>query len=826
MRLIAFIAGSLVASLASAADPSEGVTLFEQHIRPVLIEHCYSCHSAEAKKLKGDLRLDTKQGLLRGGTGGSILVAGDPDQSRLIQSLRWSHDDLQMPPKKQLSPQQIQRFEAWVKLGAPDPRDADDGSKPAGTAKPAMDLAAGKTWWAFQPVKEITAPPVKDSTWAKRPADHFVLAKLDAAGMKPSPAADRRTLIHRAYLDLTGLRPTYDEVEAFARDESPDAYAKLIDHLLASEHYGERWGRYWLDVVRYGEDNPQPQATNPGYRFAWRYRDWVIKAINRDVPYDRFVKLQLAADEMPDASRDDLLALGFLGIGPVYHKDARLSKDVVGTLLTDDWDERIDTVTRGFLGLTVACARCHDHKFDPVSIDDYYALQGVFASVGQVARPLVPLAPELETRFLLAEQRLFFLSYAANLLRGDPGTKRKEARDKVERWVAEMDEILASLVSLQDEHPELYGELERLAKRPEPYSDQKKPEEAKQDSEKAQPDEKRQRRGDRGNHAPLYHAVFNAGTFVNGSDPDFTFIDLKPGEARDMPVLPGGNVARPGAVVPRRFISVLAKDAATFTDRSGRRELAERIFSDGGPLAARVMVNRVWAWHFAKPLVATQSDFGLQGEQPSHPELLDDLAARFIAHGWSLKWLHREILLSATWQQASHPRDDALAADPTNRLLWRMNPRRLDAEALIDCLQQASGTLDRTMYGPSMNLDQAGANRRAVYARINRENGNRLFRLFDFPESSMHSPGREVTTTPIQQLFVMNSQFIRERAEALAKATDNEPDQRVQTLYRRIFSRDPTTNERTLANDYVARGGTPTQYAQALLSTNEVFFWP
>ncbi len=847
MRLIALVASAMSVALAGAAEQADAVALFEQHIRPLLSEHCYTCHSAEAKKIKGDLRLDTRQGMQRGGTGGAILVAGDPEQSRLILALRWTDHDLQMPPKKQLEPQQIRWFETWVKLGAPDPRSAEaaaGGTAPAMVRKHGMDLATGRSWWAFQPLAEGVPPPVRDRAWVQRAADVFILAKLEAAGVRPSPRSDRRTLIQRAFLDLTGLRPSYEEVEAFAHDDAPDAYARLIDGLLASQQYGERWGRYWLDVVRYGEDNPQSQATNPAYRYAWRYRDWIIRAINRDVPYDRFVQLQLAADEMAGTTRDDLVALGLLGLGPVYHKDARLSKDVVGTLLADDWDERIDTVTRGFLGLTVACARCHDHKFDAVTTQDYYALQGVFASVGQVARPLAQLDPSLETRYMLAEQRLFYLGYAANLLRTEPGSKPEEARGKVQRWSAEIDATLASFKALQDEHPELYLELERLAQRLPPAEEKtaKKPDEMPSAAAAAGKDagkeagtgtaasagrSPRGKGADRGSEAPFFHAVFDAGTYINSSDPDFTFIDLKPGEARDMPVLPGGNVARPGAVAPRRFIGVLARDDAPFRDRSGRRELAQRIFSDAAPLAARVMVNRVWAWHFAKPLVATQSDFGVQGDKPTHPELLDDLAARFIAHGWSLKWLHREIMLSAAYQQASRPRDDALAADPTNRLLWRMNPRRLDAEALFDCLQQASGTLDRTMYGPSQNVDQPGANRRAVYARVGREGGNRLFRLFDFPEASMHSPGREATTTPIQQLFVMNSQYLQERAAALAEASAAVGIiEQVQAQYRRVFARDATPAEQALADGYFAHGGSAAAYAQALLCTNEVLYWP
>jgi hypothetical protein len=315
--------------------------------------------------------------------------------------------------------------------------------------------------------------------------------------------------------------------------------------------------------------------------------------------------------------------------------------------------------------------------------------------------------------------------------------------------------------------------------------------------------------------------------WVNGSDPDLTTIDTKPGTPRDLNVLPHGNVATPGDLAPRHFLSVLSKSDPAFHEGSGRRELADRIFADSTPLAARVMVNRVWAWHFGRPLVATPSDFGTQGEKPTHPELLDDLAARFVANGWSLKWLHREILLSATWRQASRPREDGLQADATNHLLWRMNPRRLDVEAYRDNLLKSAGTLDETVAGPSVDLDLAENNRRTVYGRISRGNLNTLLRLYDFPSANLHSPERELTTTPLQQLFVMNSPFIQTQAEALVKRVENEPDAaaKIRAMYRRVVARDPDAAELDLAMSYL-NGSTLAQYAQALLSSNEVIFWP
>ncbi|HEV8603861.1 MAG TPA: PSD1 and planctomycete cytochrome C domain-containing protein [Tepidisphaeraceae bacterium] len=840
--LVILLALTAVWTLAApAAEPpagqsppisQEGVELFEKHIRPVLARYCYECHSTQAKKIKGKLLLDSRGGMVKGGENGRVIVPGDPEVSRLVTAIRWSDADLQMPPRQKLSAQQIEKFEQWVRMGAPDPRD-----DAAATSKVAtINIETGRKWWAFQSVAEISGPAVRQSAWPKKKIDNFVLAQLEAKQLAPSPEADPRTLIQRAYLDLTGLRPTFEQVEAFAKDSSPAAYEKVVESLLASPQYGERWGRYWLDVARYGEDNPTTEATNPPYPFAWRYRDWVIQAINQDVPYDRFVKLQLAADLMSGVPRRDLAALTFLGAGPVYHKDGRLSRDVIETLYTDDWDERVDTVSRGILGLTVACARCHDHKFDPISTRDYYSLAGVFASTVAAPRPIAEVDAQTETRFMAAAQRIFYLSYVANLLRTEPGSKPREARVKVERCVVEMDKTLEEMSFLSEKHPEMYVYLAKLATRPDSYDGKPRPRPASRpaDTQPAVAGGQGQgqqfgRRG-RGRGAsvePFVNAVYDAGLWVNGSDADLTMIDVKPGQPHDMNILPGGNVSKPGALVQRGFIAVLAKSDPAFHNGSGRLELAERIFTDAAPLAARVIVNRVWAWHFGKPLVATPSDFGAQGERPTHPQLLDDLAARFVKNEWSLKWLHREIMLSASYRQASQPRKDALKLDPANRLLWRMNPRRLDVEAYRDNLLQAAGMLDRGVGGPSMDLDQQENRRRTVYARVSRGRLNPLLQLYDFPEATMHSPSRETTTTPLQQLFAMNSPFMQEQAAALVKGVEKEPDAtaKVRAMYRKVLARDPSEAELVRAATYLT-SGTPAEFAHGLLYMNEVIFWP
>ncbi len=819
LSLMAWVLPLAAANSPPVALSREDVEFFEKSVRPVLVEKCYGCHSTGAKKLKGNLLLDSRQGIAKGGDAGPAIAGRDPDQSRLILAVRWTDPDLQMPPKEKLTSQQISSLERWVAMGAPDPREA---TATVAAAK-GIDLEKGRQWWAFQPVHPVDVPLINDAGWAKKKLDRFIFATLRENHLKPSAAADRATLIRRAYLDLTGLRPTYEQVEAFVQNNSPDAYERVIEQLLASPHYGERSGRYWLDVVRYGEDNFTGEATTPPFPFAWRYRDWVIDAVNKDVPYDRFVKLQLAADLMPGTSRSDMVALGFLGAAPGYHKDGRLSKDVVETLYTDDWDERVDTVSRGLLGLTVSCARCHDHKFDPIPTSDYYSLAGVFASTVQSPRPLAEIDPAAETKFMLSTQAIFYRSYVANLLRDDPGTKVAEAHDKVVRYTAEMEKIRDENAGLREKHPEMYGYLSQLARRPSAYPG----ESTTQPVQVAKGGDARGRVRRGTSTEPLFQAVYDAGFYLDGSDPDFTMLDIRPGQPRDLNVLPGGNVSKPGPVAPRGFLSVLAKGDPKFHEGSGRRELADKIFTDAAPLSARVIVNRVWAWHFGKPLVATPSDFGVQGEKPTHPQLLDDLAARFIENHYSLKWLHREIMLSATYCQSSRPREDAAGIDPANHFLWRMNPRRLDVEAYRDCLLQATGSLDERMAGVSTDLDQPGNTRRTVYGRISRGRLSSVLALFDFPMASMHSPQREITTSPLQQLFVMNSDFIEERAAALAKAVEAEPDRdaKVRGLYRRLLGRDPGETELRLADEFL-KTATLAQYAQALLATNEVIFWP
>jgi hypothetical protein len=791
------------------------VAFFETKIRPVLATKCYPCHSSSLKAPMSGLVLDRKDGVAK-------------VSDRLVKALSYTDPLLQMPPSGKLPDAVIADFEKWISGGMPmTAPPAGAAASPAATAYKGMSLEDGRKWWAFQPLKRVPAPKVKNAAWIVNPIDSFILEKLEAKGLKPSPLEEKRTLARRAYVDLVGYKPTYQEVEAFASDPSPDAWEALIDRLQASSQYGERWGRHWMDVARFGEDNPTSEATNPAYPYAWRYRDWIIDAVNRDVPYDRFVKLQLAADLMPGTPRDDLRALGYLGAAPIYHKDQRLSADVIGGFMTDDWDERVDAVSRGLLALTVSCARCHDHKFDPITTKDYYGLVGVFASTMRVERPMLDVDPKVEQRYLWAQNRLFDLRYAANLLTGEASTVvGSEAR--VAKWKAEIEALKTEMTATLEQYPLLVKSLEKFwtqpQRRPPPPPPVPAPD-AAAGVKAPQPPPVRRGRVTTSNE-PFMNAVYDAAQYVDGSDAQFTWLVYKPGEARDFPVLPHGNVATPGEIVPRHFPTVLAKGDGLLKNGSGRLELAEKIFTDASPLAARVMVNRVWGWHFGRPLVATPSDYGAQGEKPTHPELLDDLAARFIAHGWSLKWLNREIMMSAAYRQSSRPRADAEKVDQVNSLLWRMNPRRLDAESYRDTLLRSAGRLSDKMYGPSEDAEAETSVRRTVYARVSRGRLSNLLKVYDFPDPVQTSGGRDLTTTSLQQLFIMNSPFMRAEAEALAAAVSNEPDDKakMRVLYRKVLSRDPSAKEMDLALGYLTQG-TMEQYAQVLLSSNEEIFW-
>ncbi len=712
---------------------AEAIEFFEKKIRPVLIERCYECHAGEADDVQGGLWLDSREAARDGGDSGAAVVPGEPEKSLLLKAIRY--DGFEMPPDGRLSQQVVADFETWIRLGAADPREAETRARAAAqgsdTQSMAIDFAAAREFWSFQPPQPHTLPPVSQTDWPLTRIDHFLLAAIEAAELEPSEAADRRTLIRRVAFDLTGLPPASQEVEAFVEDDSESAYRLLVDRLLASPRYGERMARMWLDIARYAEDQAHIVGNNRSlcYPNAYLYRDWLIEAFNADLPYDQFVEQQLAADLIHPESPDTWIALGFLGLGPKYYGRGRLS------VQADEWEDRVDVVTRGLLGLTVACARCHHHKYDPIATEDYYALAGIFRSTDMFNRPL---------------------------------DEQHEADDN--------------------------GQA-------------KAPEEA-------------------------MHIV-------------------REGKPQNLPVYIRGNVENEGHEVPRRFLQILAEDPAQpYTEGSGRRQLAQAITQSSNPLTARVIVNRVWAMNFGRPLVGTPSNFGTLGAAPTHPELLDDLAVRFMQNGWSLKWLQRELVMSAAYRQSSQSDAAKIEADPENQYLARMSRRRLSIEAFRDAVLIAAGQLDHAVGGPSIDPADPEATRRTVYSEISRLELSPLLAMFDFPDPNLHSDSRAQTTTPLQKLFVLNSPFMISQANSLADRLLQEPShqlvatglandselrsdrERIERAYHVVFGRAATPREVEFALDFLDSPELQPlplrqrwqQYALVLLASNELLF--
>ncbi|MGA0038941.1 MAG: PSD1 and planctomycete cytochrome C domain-containing protein [Pirellulales bacterium] len=707
----------------------DAVEFFERKIRPVLVEHCYECHSLDSEVVQGGLLLDSRAALLAGGDSGPAVVPREPQASLLLSAM--SYDGLEMPPSGKLPESVLRDFEHWIASGGADPRD----EPPAASHQPkasAIDFDRARQFWSFQKPRRHDPPAVHNTAWPQQKHDAFVLARLEAAGLAPNEPADRQTLIRRLFLSTLGLPPSIDEVEAFLADDSPQAWASLVDRVLASPHYGERVARMWLDLMRYAEDQAHIVGDDQSltYPNAYRYRDWVITALNADMPYDEFVIRQLAADTYDPDNPDAHLALGFLGLGPKYYR--RNAPEV----MAEEWENHIDTVTRGLLGLTVACARCHDHKYDPIPTTDYYALAGVFASTELYNRVLPEFA---ETEEASDEED------AA----GEPKDAKKQEKKKAKNNKAPID----SVHLVRDKSP------------------------------------------------------------------------------RDIPVQIRGDAAKPGELVERAFLTVLSPDGPLrLNEGSGRRQLAEAIVNGKNPLAARVIVNRMWGMLMGRPLVATPSNFGALGDRPSHPELLDDLAVRFMDAGWSLKWLCREVLTSATWQQSSDIEGAKIAIDPTNALLWRMERRRLDVEAWRDSLLAASVRLDRTLGGPSFDPQAAESTRRTVYAKVSRLELNKMLALFDFPDPNVHAPTRSKTTTPLQKMFVLNSPFMVTQAAALAKRCREHADdtsERIRWAHQLLYGRPVTEEELLVALAFLGNDGERgedrwEQYAQVLLASNEM----
>jgi mono/diheme cytochrome c family protein len=727
------IAGEPVASL------SEAARRFEMHVRPVLATRCVKCHGPD--KQQGALRVDTREALLAGGDNGSAIVPGDASASLLIQAVRY--DGREMPPDEPLSEAEVDALTAWVAAGAP---------WPEGIELPADNRSRitqqDRAHWAFQPVRAVEPPSVDDAGWARTEIDRFVLARLVSTGLGPSPEADRLTLLRRATFDLTGLPPSPEEISTFLSDEAPDAYERLIDRLLDSPRYGERWARHWLDLVRYAEsDGYKQDAYRP---HAWRYRDYVVRSFNDDKPYDRFAAEQLAGDEVAPDDLDARVATGYLRLW-IYEYNQRDVRTQWTTILNDLTDVTADV----FLGMGLSCARCHDHKFDPLLQRDYYRLQAFFA----------PLAPRddlpLATASQLAEQAAALAVWderAADVKRQLAEIEAPFARQAADRAINKFPpDIRPMLRKAAAERSPLERQLAELADR-QVHEELRNLDVLKQlpDGEKPHYEELRKQLDALKQERPAASESILGATDIGPVAP-LTFI---PGDRQQTPIEPG-------------FLSVLEERPAvieipTAANTTGRRAaLARWIGSADNPLSTRVIVNRVWQQHFGRGLVASSSDFGRLGEPPSHPELLDWLTTRFVADGWRLKPLHRRIMTSAAYRQASVRAAPELARriDPDNRLLWRMNPRRLEAEQIRDALLAASGELDLAAGGPGAEVD---APRRSIYLRVIRNQRHPLLAAFDGPDGFGSVAQRYVTTTPTQALLMINGPWPLDRARALA----------------------------------------------------------
>jgi len=914
-------APTATAAVTPAVTPEQN-EFFESKIRPIFANHCFECHSAEKGKTKGSFSMDSREEILKGGEAGPALKPGDAKGSALIKAVTWE-DDLQMPPKKKLSDEQIADLKKWVTMGAPDPRDPSKSTK-----------KDKKAHWAFQPVQKQTPPAVKNAAWCVNKLDNFVLAKLEEKQMLPAPQAEKETLLRRAYFDLVGLPPSPREIEAFVRDPNPDrAYAAVIDRLLASPAYGERWGRHWLDTARYSDTtgdltNQADRISEYRYPYAWTYREWVIKAMNSDLPYNQFIMQQLAADKIPNNPKENLAALGLMTVGQRFP----MKDDII--------NDRIDVIGRGFLGLTIACARCHDHKFDPVTAADYYALRGIFASCAEPKEgPLIAGDPQSPT-FLKYQSDLAKMEekayaefykiqreysdkmrkngeaiFEAALLTQKSATAEQNARAneilkeskldkdtlaivnssvmssnrmrgsddiygpffKLATVTTNREAVVESMLNGKDkskynseviaflkEQPSLPSDPHQVAvlvgkffAKSEPktaalYAEfMDKAKDVSNSPDKAAMDvavfplkllpaselsiERMMEEANRSFPNPKIRGMLATGadlaginkfkiTFKGGPVRAMALEDLP--KAVDSPIYVRGNAPKPGEkvrMVPRRFLEVLSDNQkpVAFKEGSGRLELAQSIASKTNPLTARVIVNRVWMHHFGDGLVRTPDDLGNQAGAPTHPELLDFLANWFVEDfgpqkpAWSLKALHKAIMLTRTYQQSSNTafKGGTVAydkMDPANSLLWRANVRRLDFEAFRDSLISMAGIMDHSLGGQSFNVNEEPYSfRRSVYSYIDRAGMPDLLMQFDMANPDQPNSRRTTTIVPQQALFLMNSSFVAQIVQNIVKrpeivqAVREGSDRGLTAVYRVVLQRIPTASERERAMKFL-----------------------
>jgi hypothetical protein len=864
----------------------ETVEFFEKNVRPILVEHCYECHRGD--EIDGGLSLDSAAGLRQGGDSGGAIVPGDPGASLLISAVLYDDLDLQMPPSGRLEDDQVRTLKKWVEMGAPDPRsDTLSAAAPTG-----LSIEEGRDFWSFQPVADPTVPDVQDANWVRTPIDAFVLARLEKDGLRPASPADRRTLIRRVTYDLTGLPPSPQEIDAFLADDSPDAFHDLVDCLLMSPNYGIRWGRHWLDVARYADSNGLDENLAMGN--AWRYRDYVVDAFNNDKPLDRFLIEQLAGDLVPNVTRDTKIANGFLVLGAKVLAEPDREK-----LEMDTIDEQLDTIGKAFMGLTLGCVRCHDHKFDPIKQTDYYALAAILKSTktfGDTNTGAIkhwhehPFAhdAELET-FKKVDAEIAAKKSAAATFKNQAVAKiREAARAQAADYLVAATRFSpgASLNQVEQIamplglHPRIlhHCRLHLHYNTDDPFFGSWH---AVQDGGMSE-----QQRIDAvdGHFRPLFveaeaalaaarkqnpkasklnderleaarSALFDASGFLAvPPKPEFAFdsetlaaYDQLMEEARivesrapDVPSAMGvvdgtvlaslpihirGSHRNMGEPVSREFPAVMRTSSVRPIfprHQSGRLELARWMASTQHPLTARVYVNRIWRWHFGVGLVKSTENFGVLGDRPSHPQLLDWLARRFMESGWSTKQLHRLILASSVYQMASsHPDQESVASfDPENRLLWKFNMQRLEAEQLRDSILATSGRLDETMAGKTVPLrnrqfvfnhtsvdhTKYDSLRRALYLPVIRNNIYTMFEQFDFPDPTMPTGDRNSTVVAPQALLLMNSELVIDSADELAarllgrSASDAS---RIELAYVTAFGRPPSEWETKRALDFI-----------------------
>ena len=802
------VIGSSIAAEETAKPTSEQLQFFESKVRPILVANCHKCHSG--KEPKGDLSLDSRDGLLEGGETGEVVVPGQPEKSLLVEAI--NRTSIEMPPDKKLADADIATLTEWVKLGAPWPEEP-------GSNGPMLRKTRGKitdedrNYWVFQPVRNTLSPDIEKDGWSRGSIDRFLLARMILEGLSPAAEADKGTLIRRVKFDLLGLPPSPEDVVAFVADNSPDAYERLIDRLLASPLYGERWARHWLDLVRYAESDGYKAD---GYRpSAWRYRDYVIRSFNTDKPYDRFVQEQIAGDEIAPENPEALVATGYYRLG-IYEYNQRDVRNQWNIILNDITDVTADV----FLGMGMSCARCHDHKFDPILQKDYYRLQAFFAPI--IQRDDVPaVTPQACSDY--REKLKVWEEQTANLRRQIDEIEKPYVDAAAKAFIAKFPVDIEPIFDKPEgQRTPLEAQLVRLAGR------QVIEEGGKVDfPKKLMGDEKTKWEGlkkqlaehDRIKPQPLPEAMM-----VSDVGPVVSPVTI-PGKRNAEEIAPGVL-----SVIDPSPLDIL--QPSTSLNSTGRRTaLAQWLIRPDNPLTPRVMVNRIWQYHFGKGLVESSSDFGRLGQPPSHPELLDNLAADFVESGWSMKDVHRRLLSSAAYRQVSHGADvqDSATKDPGNKWVSRMTVRRLDAEQIRDAALIATGEIDGTRGGPGGDNTSS---RRSVYLKVMRNKRDDLLDVFDVPDGSNSIPQRNVTTTPTQSLLMINGPWMLARAKALAARVEREhggatKEQKIAALYSSLFGRAPKADESTTATAFLGDNSSKERLidlCHVLLNSNEFLY--